>query len=55
VPHALPCGRNWKGAGSEVLHVGGYDLAQKPLEPKCFAALVNGALALAKSIDSPEP
>jgi len=39
---------------SEVLHFGGYELARSPLDPKHFAALVNGALALARSIDSPE-
>ncbi|MGA3186792.1 MAG: hypothetical protein ABSF22_06745 [Bryobacteraceae bacterium] len=39
----------------EVLACGGYDLAQNPLDPKDFVALVNGALALAKSIDSLEP
>jgi DNA-binding response OmpR family regulator len=39
---------------SEVLNCGGYDLARKPLEPQWFVALVNGALALAESIDSME-
>jgi DNA-binding response OmpR family regulator len=39
---------------SEVLYCGGFDLARNPLEPKDFAALVNGAWALAKSIDSLE-
>jgi DNA-binding response OmpR family regulator len=39
---------------SEVLHCGGYDVARSPLDRKHFAALVNGALALAKSIDSLE-
>jgi DNA-binding response OmpR family regulator len=39
---------------SEVLHCGGYDVARKPLDRKYFAALVNGALALARSIDSLE-
>jgi DNA-binding NtrC family response regulator len=39
---------------SEVLRFGGYELARSPLDPKHFAALVNGALALARSIDSPE-
>jgi hypothetical protein len=38
---------------SEVLHCGGYDLARKPLDPKFFAVLVNGALELVRSIDSP--
>jgi len=37
---------------SEVLRCGGYDVAQNPLDPKYFAALVNSAFALAKSIDS---
>jgi DNA-binding response OmpR family regulator len=37
---------------SEVLRCGGYDIAQNPLDPKYFAALVNSAFALAKSIDS---
>src|SRR5580698_6994689 len=37
---------------SEVLRCGGYDVAQNPLQPKCFAALANGAFALARSIDS---
>jgi DNA-binding response OmpR family regulator len=37
---------------SEVLRCGGYDVARNPLEPKYFAALVNGAFALARSIDS---
>jgi DNA-binding response OmpR family regulator len=40
---------------SEVLDYGGFDLAQNPLDPRYFAALVNGAWALAKSIDSLEP
>jgi hypothetical protein len=39
---------------SEVLYFGGYELARNPLDPKHFAALVNGALALARSIDSLE-
>jgi hypothetical protein len=39
---------------SEVLNCGGYDLARSPLEPECFVPLVNGALALAESIDSIE-
>jgi DNA-binding response OmpR family regulator len=37
---------------SEVLACGGYDVARNPLEPQRFVALVNGALGLAKSIDS---
>ena len=36
---------------SEVLNCGGFDLARNPLEQECF---VNGALALAESIDSIE-
>jgi len=40
---------------SEVLNCGGYDLARSPLEPEYFVPLVNGALALAESIDSIEP
>ena len=39
---------------SEVLHFGGYELARAPLDPKYFAALVNGTRALARSIDSLE-
>jgi hypothetical protein len=39
---------------SEVLQCGGYDVARNPLDRKYFAALVNGALALARSIDSSE-
>jgi DNA-binding response OmpR family regulator len=39
---------------SEVIDNGGFDLARNPLEPDCFVALVNGALALAESIDSLE-
>jgi DNA-binding response OmpR family regulator len=39
---------------SEVLHCGGYDVARNPLDRKCFAALVNSALALARSIDTLE-
>jgi DNA-binding response OmpR family regulator len=39
---------------SEVLNCGGYDLARNPLEPEYFVPLVNGALALAESIDSIE-
>lgn len=39
---------------SEVLRCGGYDVARKPLEPRCFVALVRGALALAASIDALE-
>jgi len=38
----------------EVLECGGYDIARNPLDPKHLAALVNGALALAKSVDSPD-
>jgi DNA-binding response OmpR family regulator len=37
---------------AEVLNCGGYDLAQNPLEPSSFVPLVNGALALAESIES---
>jgi DNA-binding response OmpR family regulator len=37
---------------SEVLRCGGYDVARNPLDPRDFAALVNGALALARSIDA---
>jgi len=37
---------------SEVLDSGGYDLARNPIEPEYFVRLVNGALALAESIDS---
>jgi DNA-binding response OmpR family regulator len=39
---------------SEVLNFGGYDVARNPLEPERFVPLVNGALALAGSIDSLE-
>ena len=39
---------------SEVLNCGGFDLARNPLERECFVPLVNGALALAESIDSIE-
>lgn len=38
----------------EVLECGGYDIARNPLDPKHLTALVNGALALAKSVDSPD-
>lgn len=38
----------------EVLNCGGYDLAPSPLEPETFATLVNGALALAASIETAE-
>jgi DNA-binding response OmpR family regulator len=40
------------GLRSEVLNCGGYDMAQNPLEPSSFVPLVNGALALAESIES---
>jgi len=36
----------------EVLNCGGYDLARNPVEPEYFVPLVNGALALAESINS---
>jgi DNA-binding response OmpR family regulator len=39
---------------SEVLNCGGYDVAGNPLDPEFFIPLVNGALALAGSIDSLE-
>ena len=35
----------------EVVNCGGYDVARKPLEPEHLVSLVNGALALAESID----
>jgi DNA-binding response OmpR family regulator len=40
------------GLKREVLEYGGFDLARSPLEPECFVALVRGARALARSIDS---
>jgi DNA-binding response OmpR family regulator len=40
---------------SEVLNLGGYDVSRNPLEPECFVPLVNGALALAGTIDSLQP
>jgi len=39
---------------SEVMNCGGYDLARNPLEPDRFVPLVNGAFALAESIDAIE-
>lgn len=39
---------------SEVINSGGFDLARNPLQPECFVPLVNGALALAESIESLE-
>jgi DNA-binding NtrC family response regulator len=39
----------------EALECGGYDIARNPVDPTHLAALVNGALALAKSVDSPDP
>jgi DNA-binding NtrC family response regulator len=39
---------------SEVLNCGGYDLALNPIQHEWFVALVNGALALAETIDSIE-
>ena len=36
---------------TEALRCGGYDVAANPLVARSFAALVNGALALQKSID----
>ncbi len=37
---------------AEVLNCGGYDVARNPLDPSSFVCLVNGALALADSIES---
>ena len=37
---------------AEVVSCGGYDVARNPLDPAAFVSLVNGALALADSIES---